>query len=75
MVFFNCISYLVMIKGSSFHNGLKELNWCFVWSFFQEGSFSSYSRTPAYGGSQTPLYREGSKTPMHGSQTPMYDGK
>jgi transcription elongation factor SPT5 len=39
----------------------------------KEGSFSSYSRTPAYGGSQTPLYREGSKTPMHGSQTPMYD--
>jgi len=23
MVFFKCISYPVMIKGSSFHNGLK----------------------------------------------------
>ncbi|XP_046987782.1 transcription elongation factor SPT5 [Schistocerca americana] len=39
----------------------------------RDGSFSSYSRTPAYGGGQTPVYRDGSKTPMHGSQTPIYD--
>lgn len=41
----------------------------------KDGGFSSYSRTPAYGaGGQTPMYaRDGSKTPMHGSQTPMYE--
>lgn len=39
------------------------------------GSFSSYSRTPSYStGGQTPMYnRDGGKTPMHGSQTPMYE--
>lgn len=43
----------------------------------KEGGFSSYNRTPAYGaGGQTPMYaRDGSKTPMHGSQTPMYESK
>ncbi|KAJ9580689.1 hypothetical protein L9F63_024134, partial [Diploptera punctata] len=45
-----------------------------VGAITKDGSFSSYSRTPAYApGNQTPMYREGSKTPMHGSQTPMYD--
>ncbi|XP_015121054.1 transcription elongation factor SPT5 [Diachasma alloeum] len=41
----------------------------------KDGGFSSYSRTPAYStGGQTPMYaRDGSKTPMHGSQTPMYE--
>lgn len=41
----------------------------------KDGGFSSYSRTPAYTvGGQTPMYaRDGSKTPMHGSQTPMYE--
>ncbi|XP_011641792.1 transcription elongation factor SPT5 [Pogonomyrmex barbatus] len=41
----------------------------------KDGGFSSYNRTPAYGaGGQTPMYaRDGSKTPMHGSQTPMYE--
>ncbi|KAJ8683478.1 hypothetical protein QAD02_019270 [Eretmocerus hayati] len=43
----------------------------------KDGSFSSYSRTPAYGaGSNTPMYSgAGGKTPMHGSggQTPMYE--
>ncbi|KAG8038436.1 hypothetical protein G9C98_006132 [Cotesia typhae] len=41
----------------------------------KDGGFSSYSRTPAYGaGGQTPMYaRDGAKTPMHGSQTPMYE--
>lgn len=43
---------------------------------FQDGSISSYSRTPSYGGSTTPMYgRDGSKTPMHGSQTPLYEGR
>lgn len=44
----------------------------------KEGSFSSYSRTPGYNaGSATPMYsREaGNKTPMHGSQTPMYESE
>lgn len=43
----------------------------------KDGGFSSYTRTPAYtAGSQTPMYaRDGSKTPMHGSQTPMYESK
>lgn len=42
----------------------------------KDGGFSSYNRTPAYGGGQTPMYaRDGSKTPMHGSQTPMYESK
>ena len=42
----------------------------------KEGGFSSYNRrTPAYGaGSQTPMY-SGNKTPMHGSQTPLYESK
>lgn len=41
----------------------------------KDGGFSSYSRTPAYGGgSQTPMY-SGGKTPMHGNQTPMYESK
>ncbi|KAK0085563.1 hypothetical protein PV325_004872 [Microctonus aethiopoides] len=41
----------------------------------KDGGFSSYNRTPAYTvGGQTPMYaRDGSKTPMHGSQTPMYE--
>ncbi|XP_046743130.1 transcription elongation factor SPT5 [Diprion similis] len=41
----------------------------------KDGGFSSYNRTPAYtAGGQTPMYaRDGSKTPMHGSQTPMYE--
>ncbi|XP_008545708.1 transcription elongation factor SPT5 [Microplitis demolitor] len=41
----------------------------------KDGGFSSYSRTPAYAaGGQTPMYaRDGAKTPMHGSQTPMYE--
>lgn len=52
----------------------------------RDGSISSYARTPAYSGSQTPLYRDtGNKTPMHdsgsrtplhsyGSMTPIHDG-
>lgn len=52
----------------------------------RDGSISSYARTPAYAGSQTPLYRDtGNKTPMHdagsrtplhsyGSMTPIHDG-
>ncbi|KAK9886433.1 hypothetical protein WA026_016713 [Henosepilachna vigintioctopunctata] len=52
----------------------------------RDGSISSYGRTPAYSGSQTPLYRDtGNKTPMHdsgsrtplhsyGSMTPIHDG-
>ena len=40
------------------------------------GSLSSYSRTPMHGPSGTPLYNTpGSRTPMYGSQTPLYDGK
>jgi len=43
----------------------------------KDGGFSSYNRTPSYrAGEQTPMHaRDGSKTPVHGSQTPMYDGK
>lgn len=42
----------------------------------QDGSISSYNRTPGYGGAATPMYgRDGSKTPMQGSQTPLYEGK
>lgn len=51
----------------------------------KEGSSSSYGRTPAYTGNQTPLYRDtgnktpmcdsGSRTPLHyGSMTPIHDG-
>lgn len=39
----------------------------------KDGSFSTYAKTPSYGSGQTPMYREGNKTPLHGSQTPMYD--
>ncbi|KAK8402706.1 hypothetical protein O3P69_000806 [Scylla paramamosain] len=39
------------------------------------GSFTSYTRTPTWGGSATPVYgNSGSRTPMYGSQTPQYDG-
>lgn len=39
------------------------------------GSFTSYTRTPTWGGSTTPMYgNTGSRTPMYGSQTPQYDG-
>ncbi|XP_050095989.1 transcription elongation factor SPT5 [Anopheles aquasalis] len=43
----------------------------------REGSMSSYMRTPSRTpassyGAQTPVY-SGSKTPLHGSQTPQYD--
>lgn len=45
------------------------------------GSMSTYTRTPSYGGSGTPMYGSntpghssaGGRTPMYGSQTPMYD--
>jgi len=44
------------------------------------GSVSTYTRTPSYGGSGTPMYgsatpggSHGGRTPMYGSQTPMYD--
>lgn len=51
----------------------------------RDGSASSYGRTPAYAGNQTPLYRDsgnktpmcdsGSRTPLHyGSMTPIHDG-
>ncbi|CAG9857576.1 unnamed protein product [Phyllotreta striolata] len=51
----------------------------------RDGSVSSYGRTPAYAGNQTPLYRDagsktpmcdsGSRTPLHyGSMTPVHDG-
>lgn len=51
----------------------------------KDGSASSYGRTPAYTGNQTPLYRDtgnktpmcdsGSRTPLHyGSMTPIHDG-
>ncbi|XP_025834253.1 transcription elongation factor SPT5 [Agrilus planipennis] len=51
----------------------------------RDGSITSYGRTPAYTGNQTPLYREsgsktpmadsGSRTPLHyGSMTPIHDG-
>lgn len=43
----------------------------------KDGSITVYgrtpSRTPGYGGSQTPIYNSGSKTPLHGSATPQYD--
>ena len=39
------------------------------------GSVSTYSRTPMHGPSGTPMYgTPGSRTPMYGSQTPLYDG-
>lgn len=39
------------------------------------GSVSTYSRTPLHGPSGTPMYgTPGSRTPMYGSQTPLYDG-
>ena len=39
------------------------------------GSFSTHSRTPMHGPSGTPMYNTpGSRTPMYGSQTPLYDG-
>ena len=44
-----------------------------------KGSISTYTRTPSYGGSGTPMYgsvtpggSHGGRTPMYGSQTPMY---
>ncbi len=46
------------------------------------GSMSTYTRTPSYGASGTPMYgsstpgghsSSGGRTPMYGSQTPMYD--
>merc|ERR1719429_484737 len=41
----------------------------------QSGSFSTHSRTPMHGPSGTPMYNTpGSRTPMYGSQTPLYDG-
>lgn len=38
----------------------------------RDGAISSYARTPAFGGSNTPMYA-GGKTPMQGSQTPLYE--
>lgn len=43
-----------------------------------KGGMSTYTRTPSYGGSGTPMYGSGTpghggRTPMYGSQTPMYD--
>jgi len=39
------------------------------------GNVSTYARTPLQGPSGTPMYgTPGSRTPMYGSQTPMYDG-
>ena len=45
-----------------------------------KGSISTYTKTPTYAGSATPMYgantpgysSTGGRTPMHGSQTPMY---
>ena len=45
-----------------------------------KGSISTYTKTPTYAGSGTPMYgantpgysSTGGRTPMHGSQTPMY---
>lgn len=35
----------------------------------QDGSISSYAKTPLHSGSQTPLYKDtGNKTPMHDSE-------
>jgi transcription elongation factor SPT5 len=43
-----------------------------------KGSISTYTRTPNYSGTGTPMYGAGTpghggRTPMYGSQTPMYD--
>jgi len=41
------------------------------------GGMSSYNKTPSHSASGTPMYAStpgGSRTPMYGSQTPMYDG-
>lgn len=39
------------------------------------GNVSTYNKTPSHGPSGTPMYgTPGSRTPMYGSQTPMYDG-
>ena len=39
------------------------------------GNVTTYNRTPMHGGSGTPMYgTPGSRTPMYGSQTPLYDG-
>lgn len=43
-----------------------------------KGSMSTYTRTPNYSGTGTPMYGSGTpgsggRTPMYGSQTPMYD--
>ncbi len=39
------------------------------------GSVSTYNKTPSHGPSGTPMYgTPGSRTPMYGSQTPLYDG-
>lgn len=38
------------------------------------GSFSTHSRTPMHSTTGTPMYTPGSRTPMYGSQTPLYDG-
>ena len=39
------------------------------------GQLSTYNKTPMHGPSGTPMYATpGSRTPMYGSQTPMYDG-
>jgi len=39
------------------------------------GSASSYNKTPMHSASGTPMYATpGSRTPMYGSTTPMYDG-
>jgi len=41
----------------------------------QRGSVSTYAKTPQQGPHGTPMYgTPGSRTPMYGSQTPMYDG-
>ena len=44
-----------------------------------KGSISTYTRTPSYGSTGTPMYgsttpggSHGGRTPMYGSQTPMY---
>lgn len=65
------------LKFNTFHSCLGTPS--------RDGSASSYARTPAYAGNQTPLYRDtgnktpmcdsGSRTPLHyGSMTPMHDG-
>jgi len=39
------------------------------------GSVSTYAKTPSQDPNRTPMYATpGSRTPMYGSQTPMYDG-